>query len=87
VGSCFLGDGWMMSRSPTSSSPPEAAIAAGAEVEAPTLSSRWKRLGALGIILCELRCKYLSLALLSAVSDSLCVLGATAMSTRDSLGA
>lgn len=50
---CFLGDGWMMRRSPTScGSPAGAAIAAGAEVEAraPTPSSRRKRPGALGII-------------------------------------
>lgn len=50
VGSCcFLGDGCMMRRSPTSSPADEAAI--GVEVEAPTPSSRWKRLGALGIML------------------------------------
>jgi hypothetical protein len=55
---CFLGDGWMMRRSPTScGSPAGAAIAAGAEVEAraPTPSSRRKRPGALGIITLRVR--------------------------------
>ena len=54
VGRCFLGDGCMMRRSPTSSPAPEAA-AIGVEVEAPSPSSRWKRLGALGIMLCALQ--------------------------------